>query len=107
MKTNTLVTHNKFKTLGIGCVSKILPKSVQVNFGTQDVKTCSINSLTAIDTSECKTITFEELKKQTILNTIKDNYVIIGNELKKYVGIGLITYRVIILEDLKKYPRVV
>jgi hypothetical protein len=33
--------------------------------------------------------------------------IIIGNELKQYVGIGWVSQRVITMDDLKRYPRLV
>jgi len=103
---NTLVTH-KTKNLGIGCIAKELKNSYKVNFGTNDVITCKKDVINIIDTSKCKTMSFQELKKITYGNASINNYVIIGNELKEYVGIGWITIRITTLDDLKNYPRVV
>lgn len=107
MKVNTLVTHKKLKSLGIGCVSKTLSKSVKVNFGRDSVKTCNPQMLKELDVSKCKTITFREYKN-TILNAkTKHSFVIVGNELRHYVGIGWTFQRVITLNDLDKHPRVI
>ncbi len=109
MKTNTLVTHKKIKSLGIGCVSKILSKKVKVNFGTEDVVTCDPKMLELVDTSKCKTISFSEFKAKTITNGFPNGEVtmIVGNEIKQYVGIGWVTKRTVTHDDLNKYPRVV
>lgn len=109
MEINTLVTHKKLKSLGIGCVSKIMSKKLKVNFGTEDVMTCDPKMLEVIDTSGCKTIKFSDFKAKTITNGFPNGEVcvIVGNELKNYVGIGWVTKRVVTHDDLKKYPRVV
>lgn len=105
MEVNTLVKH---KTLGIGCVSKKLSNRVKVNFGLYDVKTCGLSSLQEIDTAGCKTIEISELNRLTIGNSQDiPPYVIVGNELRHYVGIGWVTHRIIVESDLKKYPRVI
>lgn len=109
MKTNTLVTHNKLKTLGIGCVSKVMGSKLKVNFGTEDVLTCSKTAVREIDTSKSKTISFSEFQAKSMNNSFKENSVImiIGNEVKEYVGIGWITLRTVTMDDLTKYKRVV
>jgi hypothetical protein len=103
---NTLVKH-KNKTLGIGCVSKVLNKSYKVNFGLEDVVSCKEDVLEVIDTSKCKTVTSQEFSRRILSDKSTLNNCIVGNELKEYVGIGWITLRVITEEDLKKYPRVI
>lgn len=107
METNTLVTHKKLKSLGIGCVSKINKNSVRVNFGTDDVKTCKIEHLDIIDVSKCKTVTVSQFSRRIFNDNSKLDYVIIGNELRHYVGIGWVIDRVITIDDLNKYPRVI
>lgn len=104
---NTLVKHKKLKSLGIGCIAKELKSSYKVNFGLEDVMTCKKDSVEVIDTSECKTITFIEYRNRILNNKSILGYCIVGNELKHFVGIGWLTRRVITLEDLKRYPRVV
>lgn len=106
MQTNTLVFHKRNKTLGIGCISKVLTKSVKVNFGTRDVKTCNKSMLEIVDTTKCKTVTFNEYRTR-VLKDNGVNDVIVGNELQKFVGIGWVTTRVVTLDDLKKHPRVI
>lgn len=103
---NTLVTHKKLN-LGVGCISKELSKSYKINFGLHDVKTCSKELVNVIDTSNCKTITFQEYRTRILKDNSTLEYCIVGNELKHYVGIGWLTHRVIKLEDLTKYPRVI
>lgn len=108
MKTNTLVTHKKLKTLGIGCVSKIInPNKVKVNFGTEDTMTCSVKSLNEIDTSKCKTVSLQKFRNRMLDDKGNLNRVIVGNELKEYVGIGWVTLRAVTHGDLQKYPRVI
>lgn len=107
METNTLVRHKTLKTLGIGCVAKVMSKKAKVNFGLEDVLTCSQTALIPIDTSKCKTVTFLEFKNRILSDKSTLNNVIVGNELKEYVGIGWVTLRVVTEDDLKKYPRVV
>jgi phosphotransferase system IIB component len=63
---NTLVTHKKLKSLGIGCIAKELKSSYKVNFGLHDVMTCKKESLEVIDTSECKTVTFMEYRNRIL-----------------------------------------
>ncbi len=104
---NTLVTHKKLKSLGIGCISKELSKSYKVNFGTSDVLTCKKDAVIVVDTSKCNTITYHEFKSRIINEKSTLTNAIVGNELLEYVGIGWITKRVVTLDDLKKYPRVI
>lgn len=106
METNTLVKHKKLN-LGIGCISKVLSKSVRVNFGLEDTKTCKPEQLVLIDVSNCKTVTLREFQSRILNDKSTLNDVIIGNEVKLYVGIGWTTQRVVTLEDLKKLPRVI
>lgn len=108
MEVNTLVLHKKKTNLGIGCISKVMKSSYRVNFGTDDVMTCKAESLNEIDTSHCKTIEWGTVRALSIANSKNlPQFLIIGNELKHWVGIGWVTHRVITLEDLKKYARVV
>jgi len=109
METNTLVRHKKLKSLGIGCVSKIMSKSLKVNFGTEDVMNCKAEMLVPVDVSKSKTITFSEFQRKTATNSWSSGkvQVIIGNEVKEYVGIGWISVRVVTDDDLRKYPRIV
>jgi hypothetical protein len=104
---NTLVIHKKLKSLGIGCIAKELKSSYKVNFGLDDVMTCKKDSVEVIDTSKCKTVTFIEYRNRILSDKSTLDYCIVGNELKHFVGIGWLTHRVVTLEDLKKYPRVV
>jgi hypothetical protein len=107
MKTNTLVKHKKLKSLGIGCVAKVTDKKIKVNFGLEDVTTCSPAMLEPVDTAKCKTVTFGEFRSRILSDKSTLNKVIVGNELKEYVGIGWVTLRTINEDDLKQYPRVV
>lgn len=106
MEVNTLVKHKKLKSLGIGCVSKVLESSVRVNFGLTDTFRCKPSSLEVIDTTNFPTIKYSEFRNR-ILQTDGINYCIVGNELKQFVGIGWVTIKVVTIEDLKKYPRVI
>jgi hypothetical protein len=83
MKTNTLVIHRKLN-LGIGCVSKVMSKSVKVNFGLYDVKTCNPEALKLVDITHAKTITFSQYKNKVMMNPNDStpDYVIVGNEVK-------------------------
>ena len=103
---NTLVTHKKFN-LGIGCISKEFKNDVAVNFGLDDNKKCKLSSLNIIDTSNCKTIPFTDYRNRIMLSNSTLNNVIVGNELKEFVGIGWTTTRVVTMSDLTKYPRVI
>lgn len=109
MKTNTLVTHKKLRTLGIGCVAKVKGKKLEVNFGKDDVLTCLPNVLQEIDTSKCKTISFKEVQSKAINNSFGKlgSIFIFGNEVKQYVGMGFVSLRVVTDEDLKQYKRVI
>ena len=101
---NTLVTHKKHK--GICCVSKELTNHYIINVGLRDTKKVSKSSVKVVDTSNCKTITFTDFRVMSMTNKVDTN-VIVGNELKQYVGIGWVTVRLVTYDDLKKYPRVV
>ena len=108
MEINTLVRHNKLKSLGIGCVSKLLSGKAKINFVLYDTMTCSLSSLIEISIKDCKTMSFDELKKLTISNSEDiPSYVIVGNELCEYVGIGWVSVKVIEESDLKEYIRII
>ena len=104
--TNTLVRHKKLKTLGIGYIAKKKWKSYEVNWGTDDVKLCKQESLELVDVSKCNTVSWNVVRNKIITQQGPD-IVIVGNELKEYVGIGWVTLRAITEDDLKKYPRAV
>lgn len=104
-KINDLVTHSKRSELGIGVVTKILQKKVEVHF--KDWNKFNPSDLQKIDVSKVKTITFSEFQRQSMLNTVKDDEMIVGNNVRRYVGIGWTEGRQITLDDLKKYKRVI
>lgn len=104
---NTLVTHKKLKTLGIGCVSKILSTSAKVNFGKDDTMKCKTSVLNVVDTTKCKNIPYSKFQSRMLHEKSKLDKCIVGNELLEYVGIGWISLRVVTEDDLTKYPRVV
>lgn len=106
MEVNTLVRHKKLKTAGIGCIAKVLSKTVTVNWGTYEVTVCKPSELQVIDTSKCPTIPWSIVRTKIVTQQGPDK-VIIGNELMEYVGIGWTSQRVVTEADLKKYPRVV
>lgn len=109
MEINTLVRHKKLRSLGIGCVSKVLSKSLKVNFGTDDCISIKESQLEPVDVSKCKTMTFQDFRTKTICNSFKGGQirVIIGNEIKEYVGIGWVSQGIVTESDLTKYPRVI
>ena len=109
MEVNTLVTHKRYNKLGIGCVANVVSngKKLKVNFGTENVLVCQPKTLKEVDVSECKTISFQDLRRKTLTNTVDLEYVIIGNEVKQWVGIGFVSCGVVTEDDLKKYFRVV
>lgn len=108
MKVAQLVTSTNRQFAGIGCVSKVLKKSVRVNHGTDSVMTCNPQNLSLVNTENCKTLKFSDFKRMSVVNS-KDlpSCVIIGNEVNEYVGIGWISRGVVEPEDLKKYPLIV
>ena len=106
MEVNTLVKHKKLN-LGIGCISRVLKNSVKVNFGETSIKTCKAELLEKIDTSKCQTIDWDIIRRKIFLKEDDIPDIIIGNELKQWVGFGFVTKRVITLADLKNYQRVV
>lgn len=107
MNTNVLVRHKKLKTLGIGCISRVLKRHVVVNWGFHYAAKHLPSVLETVDVSGCKTMSFAKFRSITISNPPEDHTVIVGNELKHYVGIGWVTHRVVTPDDLKKYPRVI
>lgn len=107
MKVNTLVRHKKIKSLGIGCIAKIVGKKVVVNWGEVDTNKHNPSELEKVDVSKCKTVSMQKFRNRIVEDNGTMNDVIIGNELKQYVGIGWVSRGVITEADLKKYPRVV
>jgi hypothetical protein len=106
MEINTLVTSKVSPGLGIGCTSKVLKHSAYVNFGLYDNIKCKLKELEIIDVTNTRTIDFQELKNR-VLRQSGENIVIHFNEVREYVGIGWITLRVVTVDDLQKYPRVI
>ena len=108
MEINTLVRHKKLTSLGIGCISKVRKSSYRVNFGMDDCITCKESILTPVDVSSAKTLPFDDFRRMSICNS-KDlpKRVIIGNEVKEWVGIGWVSIGVVTENDLTKYSRVV
>lgn len=106
MEINTLVTSKVSPGLGIGCTSKVLKHSAYVNFGLYDTIKCKLKELEIVDVTDTKTIDLSIMRKR-IYQEHGINNVIVGNVLKEYVGIGWITLRVVTVDDLQKYPRVV
>lgn len=105
--TNTLVVHKKHPEFGIGCIAKCFSKNANVNFGLYDVKKVSYSMLDPIIIPNLETRSFDEYRNR-ILNENSDlNICIVGNELRSFVGIGWTTDRVITIEDLLKYPRII
>ena len=104
---NTLVRHKKLKSLNIGCVSNLMKSTVKVNWGLDDCSTHKPEDLEVVDTSKCKTVTVREFSSRILQDNSVLNDVIVGNEVKHYVGIGWVSRGVVTEADLKKYPRVV
>ena len=104
---NTLVTHKKRKSLGIGCIAKELKNSYKVNFGLYTTMTCKKDAVEVVNTSKGSTISFREFNTRILRDNSTLDYAIVGNELKQYVGIGWITIRVVTINDLNLYPRVI
>lgn len=103
-----LVTSKKNEFSGIGCVAKFLKKNVRVNHGTDAVMTCNPKNLSPVDVSMSTKITFSELHRLSFVNSNKlPKRIIIGNEVREYVGIGWVSLGVVTPEDLKKYPIII
>jgi len=108
MKVNDLVYHKHRRLRGIGCISKVLKTKVKVNFGLDGEFTYNPSDLVLIDTSKTKTISFEDFKRMSFINSKKlPEYVIVGNEVRKWIGISWVATRVVKEEDLKTLKRVV
>lgn len=107
ISVNTLVRHKKLKSLNIGCVSKLMKSTVMVNWGLDDCSKHKPEELEVVDTSKCKTVTMHEFASRILNDKSCLDDVIIGNEVKHYVGIGWVSHGVVTEADLKKYPRVV
>lgn len=108
MQVNDLVIITTARGLGIGCIAKKLSKKMRVNVGLNDVLDVAPSKLQLLDTSKCKTVTFDKYRRR-IMNVGMQNFnhAIVGNVLQEFVGIGWIDLRVITEEDLMKYPRVI
>jgi hypothetical protein len=107
MTTNTLVTHKSKRDLGIGCVAKVKSKTLQVNFGSNGFLNVKQSDLDLVDVSKCKTISFDRYNKEVLMSKPSLGYVIVGNEIKEFVGIGWMTIGIVTEEALVKYPRIV
>lgn len=105
IQVNTLVRHPKHK--GIGCVSKLHGKKVAVNFGLLRSYKVNPAELMEVDVSQSPTVALSMYQSRIMMEKSNLNDVILGNEVRHYVGIGWITQRVCTEEDLKKIPRVV
>lgn len=107
LEVNDLVEHKKGRFKGIGCVAKAKRNGLEVNHGTDEVMVCKAELLEKVDTSDCTEMTMVEFRAQNIGGNPKHDTVIIGNEVKHYVGIGWVSNGVVTREDFKKYPRIV
>lgn len=108
-KVNELVKHKRIAQFGIGCVSKVTSRHIYVNWGTDDTEKHTASQLTAVDTSMCEEVPMSLFRALNITNGWKDDQsvMIIGNEVKHWVGIGWVSRGVVKDSDLKKYPRLV
>lgn len=107
---NTLVRHNKLKTLGIGCIAKVHPKHFTVNWGLEDSAKCLKTAVSPIDVTKAKTVSFDKFRRRIMMadsETANLDYVIVGNVVKHFVGIGWIDRSVVTEQDLLTIPRVV
>lgn len=100
MEINTLVTHKHLSSLGIGIISEKLKRSVKVRFGESDFRKLKLEELKPVDVSQCKTITEHDWKST---DAIKHKYVITGNVLQRWNGIGWIAERSITHDDLMRF----
>lgn len=107
MVINTFVELKGLPFLGIGCVSKVLKKTVRVNFGTDDCIILDPKQLVLVDVSKTETITFQEFQTMSMANAVRTPALIIGNEVKEWVGIGWISKRIVTKQDLLKLKRVI
>lgn len=107
MEANTLVTHTKIRSLGIGCVAKKMKRKIRVNFGTDDYIDCEESMLKKVCVKKSKTISFKTFRSRILHDNSSLDFAIVGNELKQFVGIGWITIRVVTEADLKIHPRVI
>lgn len=110
LKTNTLVTHTKLKTLGIGCIAKVHAKHYTVNWGLDDNSKCLKSVVKVVDVSKCKTVPFNDYRNRIMMTDPKTKNlddVILGNIVQHFVGIGWTNRRVVTEEDFKRIPRVV
>lgn len=104
MDKNTLVTHKHLSSLGIGVISRTLKRGVEVQFGENHRCKLRLEDIKAVDVSQTKTISFADWKSG---RSVKMKYVITGNHLQRWNGIGWIFERSIRHDDLMKYMRVI
>lgn len=105
-KVNDLVRVKSDLSLGICTVARVMKHSkVEITFGKYDKQKIKTDLLELVDTSKCPTMTMEEFRQKRMDNTL--DMFIVGHELCKYVGIGIVTHSLVTEEDLKLYPRLV
>lgn len=102
---NDLVVHVR-RDLGIGCVARVRGGRAVVNFGLRGSISCKPELLRLVPTDGCATCTAREYSDRVLRDAGPDR-VIVGNELRQFVGIGWITERVVTEADLLAYPRLV
>jgi hypothetical protein len=93
----------------IGVITRILETRVEVRFTEEDFYKFKFEQIVPVDISESFTVSFSELRRRSITNNF-DNFatkVILGNEVKEYVGIGWVLQNYVTEKDLALYPRVV
>ena len=106
MKVNQLVNVTGYN---IGVISRVLKKSVEVRFDENTYIKVKPERIRYVDDSATTTIPWSEFIRKSLTHEW-DSYkgkIILGNEVKEWVGFGWVTRRIVNDTDLIYWPRVV
>lgn len=101
---NTLVKHKRLNSLGIGIVNRSLKNKVEVRFGQKEIGKFSHDEIAPVDTTGVKTVPRAFFES----GGVKDDFLIFGNLLQHFMGIGgWIFIRVATEDDLKRFKVII
>lgn len=104
---NQLVRHSVLTLNGIGVVVKVLKRSILVKWKGGDYSNAQGHMLRAVELPPgVRKIPYPVFKKWTETGVVPDDCatVILGNEVRQWVGIGWVDIGLVQEDDLGKYP---
>ena len=91
----------------IGVITRVLKTRVEVRFKDDTFIKFRPEQIETIATHHCETVAFSRYQARILNQDQELDRVILGNELKKFVGVGWVTEDYVTERLLGMYPRVV